>query len=316
MYGLLNKNKNNSLSILYKEYNIQGSFFMFDYDELLKELEDLNPIVTEKFSIGKTVMGRDIWCAKIGRGKKHIVINGAHHGLEYITSAFLISFIKKFSDCLIKNEQMFGFDVLPYFNQVSLYIVPMVNPDGVDIAVNGLDITNPWHRRLISLVGIHSFQKVWQANANGVDLNHNYDADWKMTVDFPSPTKYGGEYAFDQPETQHMANLLRDVNCDLLLCFHSQGREIYYDFNGNQKDDSYELAQKMAQISGYTVQKPTGTASYGGCKDWFIKEFGRSGFTVEVGAGKNPLPVSELKNIFEENAKIILCAIDEIAAEK
>ena len=208
---------------------------------------------------------------------------------------------------------MFGFDVVSFFDKISLYIVPMLNPDGVDIAVNGLDITNPWHRRLISLVGIHSFQEVWQANANGVDLNHNYDADWKITVDFPSPTKFGGEYAFDQPETQCMAKLIRDVDCDMLLCFHSQGREIYYDFNGRQERGAKALAEKMAKISGYEVKKPTGTASYGGCKDWFLEEFGRSGFTVEIGTGKNPLPVSELKNIFEENSKIILCAMHELA---
>lgn len=285
---------------------------MFDYDDLIEELSNLNPIVTEKFSIGETVMGRDIPCIKIGRGKKHMVINGAHHGLEYITSAFLVSFIKKYCDCLMTGEKMSGFDVVPFFNEITVYIVPMLNPDGVDIAVNGLDITNPWHRRLISLVGIHSFQKVWQANANGVDLNHNYNADWKMTVDFPSPTKYGGEYAFDQPETCHMAKLIRDVDCKVLLCFHSQGKEIYYDFNGRQEEGARELAEKMAAISGYEVKHPEGSAAYGGCKDWFLEEFGRSGFTVEIGAGKNPLPISQVEKIFEENAKIILCAMLEL----
>ncbi len=285
---------------------------MYDYDDLKKQLNELNPIITEKFSIGETVMGREIPCVKIGRGKKHIVINGAHHGLEYITSAFLMSFIKKYCGSLLNNEKILGFDVVSFFDEITLYIVPMLNPDGVDIAVNGLNITNPWHRRLISLVGIHSFQKVWQANANGVDLNHNYDADWKMTVDSPSPTKYGGEYAFDQPESSHMAKLIRDVDCNLLLCFHSQGKEIYYDFNGQQEDGAKELAEKMAKISGYEVKKPEGTASYGGCKDWFLEEFGRSGYTVEIGVGKNPLPLTELEKIFEENAKIILCAMSEI----
>lgn len=286
---------------------------MFDYDKLINELAEINPIATERFSAGKTVMGREIPCIRIGRGKRSMVVNGAHHGLEYITSAFLTEFIKKYSECLIKGENLFDFDVVSFFNEISLYIVPMLNPDGVDIAVNGLDITNPWHRRLISLVGIHSFQKVWQANANGVDLNHNYDAEWKITVDFPAPSKFGGEYAFDQPETQCMARLIRAVDCDMLLCFHSQGKEIYYDFNGKHSDEARELAEKMAAISGYNIQKPIGTAAYGGCKDWFLEEFGRSGFTVEVGSGRNPLPISELENIFEDNTKIILCAMLELS---
>lgn len=285
---------------------------MFDYNVLENELLKLNPIITEVFSIGNSVMGKEIKCVKIGRGKKKIVINGAHHGLEYITSAFLTEFIKKYSEVLLNNEKMYDFDAVKLFCNTTLYIVPMLNPDGVDIAIHGLDITNSWHRKLISLVGIHSFQAVWQANANGVDLNHNYDADWQITVDSPAPSKFGGEYAFDQPETQHMVKLIRETDCDMLLCFHSQGREIYYDFNGYQDKVSKNIAQKMAKISGYEVKTPIGSAAYGGCKDWFLKEFGRSAFTVEVGCGKNPLPLSELNNIFDENAKIILCAMSEL----
>lgn len=285
---------------------------MFDYKTLEQEISELNPIITETFSIGKSVMGKDIKCIKIGRGKKKIVINGAHHGLEYITSAFLTEFIKKYSECLIKNEKLYNFDIVDFFCNITLYIIPMLNPDGVDIAIHGLDITNSWHRKLISLAGIHSFQTIWQANVNGVDLNHNYDADWNITVDSPAPSKFGGEYAFDQPETQHMVNLIREVDCDMLLCFHSQGREIYYDFKGYQDKSSKNIARKMAEISGYEVKKPIGSASYGGCKDWFLKEFGRCAFTVEIGFGRNPLPLSELDNIFEENAKIILCAMSEL----
>ena len=63
----------------------------------------------------------------------------------------------------------------------------------------------------------------------------------------------------------------------MLLAFHSQGREIYYDFDGMTGENSVEIAKKMAEESGYAVCIPTGTASYGGCKDWFIKEFGKRG---------------------------------------
>lgn len=88
---------------------------MFDYNALDKEISGLNPIITETFSIGKSVMGKDIKCIKIGRGKKKIVINGAHHGLEYITSAFLAEFIKKYSESLIKNEKLYSFDTIKLF---------------------------------------------------------------------------------------------------------------------------------------------------------------------------------------------------------
>ena len=132
-----------------------------------------------------------------------------------------------------------------------------------------------------------------------------------MTVERPSPTKFGGKYSESEPETQAVVNFIRKIDCDILLSFHSQGKEIYYDFNGFSPAGAEEKAEKIAKKSGYTVSHPTGTASYGGCKDWFISEFGRMGFTVEIGTGKNPLPVSMLDDVYEDNARLILCAVSE-----
>lgn len=282
----------------------------YDYSKLNEDIQSLakNYNIIETFSIGKSVMNKEIPCLKIGAGEKKLLLSGAYHGLEYLTSAFLIKFLTNYAYHIKANH-------LPeseFFSKVTLYVVPMVNPDGVDIAVNGLDITNPYHRRLISMVGIHSFNNVWQANARGVDLNHNYDAKWQMTVEKPSPSKYGGEYIESEPETRAVVDFIRNENFDMLLAFHSQGKEIYYDFDGMTGKRSEEIAKKLSEESGYAVCCPTGTASFGGCKDWFIKEFGKEGFTVEIGSGKNPLPMKMLDNIYEENEKLIFCAMAEI----
>ena len=73
--------------------------------------------------------------------------------------------------------------------------------------------------------------------------------------------------------------------------------------------DSLRLAENFASVSGYIPAKTSGSASFGGCKDWFINEFGKAGFTVEIGHGKNPLPLDMLSEIYEENAKIIISAM-------
>lgn len=282
----------------------------YDYKQLNNDIDALverhNTI--EAFSIGKSVMNKDIPCLKIGAGEKKLMLSGAYHGLEYMTAAFLLEFNKnyvlRFENGDTKTTEL--------FNKVTLFTVPMVNPDGVDIAVNGLDITNPYHRALISMVGIHSFHRVWQANARGVDINHNYDANWKMVMERPSPSKYGGERAESEPETRAIVEFVRKTDFDMLLAFHSQGGEIYYDFDGMEGERAEELAQKMSEESGYSVCRPTGTASFGGCKDWFIKEFGREGFTVEVGHGKNPLPMEMLQEIYDENERMILRLMSEM----
>lgn len=289
----------------------------YDYERCCSEMREFASVNAgaQLFSIGESVMERKIYCISFGEGELRLFLNGAHHGLEYITSAFLMRFLREYARCLADGEQLLGYDVRRLYEKTALYVVPMVNPDGVDIALNGLDITNPYHRRLISMVGIHSFSRVWQANADGVDINHNYDANWSRVEGSPAPSKYGGAYAESEPETQAVTGFVRNGSFDLLMAFHSQGGEIYYDFDGMAEARSREMAEKMSEQSGYPVCTPTGSAAFGGCKDWFIKEFGKSGFTIEMGHGRNPLPVEKLDEFFEENAKIVLCAMQEIAQQ-
>lgn len=287
----------------------------YDYSRCVWEINEFSKRVkgAEVFSIGESVMEKKIYCIGYGRGERTLFLNGAHHGLEYITSGFLMRFMRELAAAYEGGFDMLGYDVGVLLDRVKLYVVPMVNPDGVDIAVNGLDITNPHHRRLISLVGIHSFNKVWQANARGVDINHNYDALWSVVEKSPSPTKHGGEYPESEPETRAVCDFVRENKFDMLMAFHSQGGEIYYDFDGLAAEEDRRLAEKMSAESGYPVRTPKGSASFGGLKDWFIKEFGKTGFTVEMGRGKNPLPEERISEFFEENAKIILIAMSHLA---
>ncbi len=286
----------------------------YDYKQLRKDIDILTEksSIVKKTEIGKSIMDRDIPCIEIGKGEGKILLAGAFHGLEYLTAAFLVRFAADYIKHIESGADFFGYDAKELSEDVRVYIVPMVNPDGVDIAVNGVDITNPHHRELISKVGIHSFNSVWQANARGVDLNHNYDAKWSMVMEKCAPTKYGGEHPESEPETRAITGLVRKEDFDSLIAFHSQGREIYYDFDGIAAKRSLEIAEKMAKESGYAVRRPEGTAAFGGCKDWFIKEFGKSGFTVEIGIGKNPLPMKQLDEIYEENVRLTLCAIENV----
>lgn len=284
----------------------------YDYEELRSDAAQLAARFenAELFSIGESVMEHKIYCIKIGSGKRKLFVNGAHHGLEYLTSAFIMKFLFEYAECIQSGREFFGYDAKALSDRTSLWAVPMVNPDGVDIAIHGIDVTNPYHRKLVSLVGIHSFNQVWQANANGVDINHNYNAGWRVVEARPSPSKYSGPYSESEPETKAIVDFVRSNRFDMLMAFHSQGGEIYYDFDGKAAENSRKLATEFADVSGYVPAEPTGSAAFGGCKDWFIEEFGKAGFTIEMGHGKNPLPREMLDNIYEENAKILLHALE------
>ena len=284
----------------------------YDYENLCRDGARLASAFgfLDMFSVGESVMERKILCFSLGNGERKLFINGAHHGLEYLTAAFIMKFLEDFAYFAKSGRQLLGYNLRSFLCNTTLFAIPMVNPDGVDIALHGLDLTAPRHRRLCSFVGIHNFGSVWQANANGVDINHNYDAAWRKVAPRPAPTRYCGPYAESEPETRAIVEFTKSVCPDILIAFHSQGREIYYDFNKKLAKSSLELARIFARESGYALAAPEEDASFGGCKDWFIDKFNRPGFTIEMGIGKNPLPLEMLDNIYEENAKIILCALD------
>ena len=283
----------------------------YDYNRLMADIENLQNkySFTGHMLTGESVMKRGIHCLKIGSGRRKILISAAFHGLESITAALVMKFADDYAACIVDGKPFFGQYAARLFVKNTLYILPIVNPDGVDIAANGIDTSEPAHQRLIKSVGIHDFRHTWQANARGVDLNHNYDALWSAVLPAPAPTKYGGEHPESEPETKAVTTFVRRTQPDILIALHSQGGEIYYDFDGHCPDGALNLAEEMSAASGYEVCQPTGTAAFGGCKDWFIREFDRPGFTIEVGHGKNPLPISMLDDIYSENAKIILCAM-------
>ncbi|MFD1907968.1 hypothetical protein ACFSQ7_34385 [Paenibacillus rhizoplanae] len=88
------------------------------------------------------------------------------------------------------------------------------------------------------------------------------------------------------------------------LCpLHSQGAEIYWNYRGYEPPESKQWAAKLAAASGYRAVELTGSDA--GYKDWFIQRFRKPGFTVELGAGKNPLPAADFEDMALETGLIL-----------
>ena len=268
----------------------------YDYSFLKGKISDYSDV----FSIGKSLENRDIFCFKIGTGDAGAVFAAGFHALEYLTVPALLSFADKF------------LNMIQYHNRISAYFVPSVNPDGIEIAVNGLNPKNPYHKDIINSVGIIDFKNAWQANAAGVDINHNFNAQWQKICDKCAPTRYGGEFPHSEPETRAVASLLTKIKPELFVAFHSQGKEIYYDFNGLENKCAKENAEFVAKKCGYIAETPTGTASFGGAKDWYIQEFNKEAYTIELGLGKNPLPDTELNEMKNDVFNICTEFIDRV----
>ena len=180
-------------------------------------------------------------------------------------------------------------------------------PDGVEISLYGPKEDNLKFFDKKSLEN-KDFFKSWQANAHGIDLNHNYNAGWKELHELeikngikkPCVTRYGGEMPESEPETIAITNYCRNNFFTYAIAFHSQGEEIYWDYGNEKLSFSENFAKIFAISSGYIMSQPEGLAVGGGFKDWFIKEIKRPAFTVELGKGKNPLPICIFEKVYNK----------------
>ena len=292
--------------------NIKNNYNFFCLESDLKILSSFKE--AKIFSIGKSVCNRDLYCIKFGKGNKHVFFNGAHHGLEWITSPLLVKFCYDILNS--KHKRICGYDAENILENTTFHIVPMVNPDGIEIAQNGIDKNSPNYEKYVSYNKGEDFTSKWQANANGVDLNHNYDACFSLSkrmnessgIIGPNYTKYTGEYFESEPESHAICEYVRKNRFSLTLSFHSQGEVIYYDYNGRIPPRGLEIGKILCKESGYVLDKATGLTACGGFKDWFIKMYNLPSYTVEVGCGKNPLPFSQFAEIYEKVLPLMLSA--------
>lgn len=275
------------------------------YVEKLQNLQKTYPFV-KLFSIGKSVLGRKIYA--IGIGNLHTVnlFAGAFHAQEWLTCTLLVRFLEDICRHIQSEKPILNLNFQTALLQRGLLLVPMVNPDGVEIALHGPQSAKHLHKSVKKIQELSS--QSWQANARGVDLNHNFDANFLLCkqqeeangIFGPSPRQYGGRYPHSEPETKAIVNLCTSFFVKTAIAFHSQGEEIFYEYGDHTPKVSYYIAPLLASYSGYTLSHPSGMASHGGFKDWFIDKLHRPGFTVEIGKGENPLPISDLSGIYSK----------------
>lgn len=291
----------------------------YTYEIMKRDIEGLKaryPFI-EVGVAGKSVLGKNLYYIRLGKGKNEVFYNAAHHALEWITTPLLMKFTENFLKNYSEAKTLRGYDLKQIWEESSIYIIPMVNPDGVDLVLNGLDENIPYYKDLIKWnKGSKDFSKTWQANIRGVDLNHNYPAKWQagkdaeeeMGIFGPGPTRYSGPAALSEPESQAIVNFVKEHDFRLTLAYHSQGQEIYWNFENLASDKAKEIGEALAAASGYKLAETYGIASYSGFKDWFIQEYLRPGYTIEVGLGKNPLPIEQFDTIYENNEEMLLLA--------
>ena len=127
------------------------------------------------FSIGKSVLNNEIYCVKFGNGNKQIMYSAGIHANEYITSILLIKFIEDLSIAYKNNSKIYDYSIQDLYNTSSIYIIPMLNPDGINLVNNFYDSNSKIYNKCLYISNKYPnlrFPLDWKANINGVDFSN------------------------------------------------------------------------------------------------------------------------------------------------
>lgn len=268
--------------------------------------------------IGKSVMGRPLWCMTLGRGENRVLYSGAHHANEWITAPLLLKFTEQLARAYAEGGSIYSQSAAELLDYATLFIVPAVDPDGIDLVTGELTAGEHYDAALgiASAYPQYPFPSGWKANIRGVDLNLQYPAGWEQArankaalgVTSPAPANFVGCAPLSAPESRALYDYTLSVSPALILAYHTQGEEIYWRYDGHAAEGAEEIGRVFARLSGYALEDTPFASGFAGYKDWFIDALDRPGYTVEAGRGANPLPIADFDTIYERNLGILTLA--------
>ena len=276
----------------------------------------------EVFTFGSSVMGKSLKCIKTGSGDIQVSYNASHHANEWITTPVLLKFMEDYAYAYANQGIIGGESAVNLYEKTTLYAVPLVNPDGVDLATAALT-SGEYYLEAVNISERYPtirFPEGWKANIAGTDLNLNYPANWEKAKELkyaqgfvsPAPRDFVGTAPLSAPESRAMYDLTNDNNFRLILAYHTQGEIIYWKYLDYDPPRALEIGEVMSERSGYPLELTPEYSSYAGYKDWFISEYNLPGYTVEAGKGVNPLPLSQFGKIYRDNLGILTAGLSEV----
>ena len=278
---------------------------MYNIDDLDRDLAALEADGARVFTIGYSVLGRPIKCVFKGDPSSgQVFMQAAMHAREYITTPVVIEMMRN------------------YNGTGGVWCVPMSNPDGVMLCVDGLASVPDENLKefLLSVNGGSTDFTQWKANIRAVDLNVNWNANWgegSQNVPSPAPGNYIGLFPLSEPENIALRDFTNKLQPNVTLSYHAKGNVIFWGF-GCVKP-YYDEALRVSDSTGYPLLESTNSA--GGYKDWYTAVTSKLGLTIEVASADEtfPIPLDRVNGIYEENKDVLVISsviAKEIEAER
>lgn len=259
----------------------------------------------DSVAVGYSTLGQTIYGYHIGNyDGKQILIEGGIHAREYPSSLVVVGM----AEYLANLDSING----------GVYIIPLVNPDGARLVLDGPDFLECSKQReyVLNINDGNEDFSGWKADIWAVDLNVNFDALWgggAQNVFCPSPGNFVGYYPNSEREVRNLIDFTFAVSPDLTLSYHTKGEVIYYGFETLSQEQiarDYELARAISEVNGYI---PTITSnSTGGYSDWVSLNLEVPAFTIEVGpvTAPTPIPLDLVPDAIERNKEVPIKLLD------
>nr|WP_162291805.1 M14 family zinc carboxypeptidase [Blautia marasmi] len=281
---------------------------------------------------GDTLDGRKLYHVRMGdeNASDRVLIFAGIHGREYMTCQLVMEQMGEFVENLLHEDRTYkGYSYRELLKDRAIHIIPMANPDGVTISQFGAEgMQSPGIREQVWEIADRdgarmpwkSYFRRWKSNAEGVDVNRNFDALWEDYVDGigrPSREKYKGTAPESTGEAQALVNLTKKENFARTVSYHSSGGVIYWAFGqqGELAARTQAFANRIAAVTGYEPDGNYEELDPAGYKDWALLKRGIPSLTIEIGRADSPLPQSAYKKVLRENRyvweEILLDIIEE-----
>ncbi|MBF1250392.1 MAG: peptidase [Lachnospiraceae bacterium] len=303
----------------------------YTYGEFQKDIDSLQKSLKTAVRVdelGQTVDGNKLYDIRVGNpnAKHHLLVFGGIHAREYMTSQLVMRQLVQLLSDQGASATFEGVELSKLLETTEVHIIPMANPDGISISQSGLGgVHSEAVKKQISQIAkadkkklSASYLQQWKSNANGVDLNRNFDALWENYQDHlghRSADHYKGTAPESEIESKALADLTRKVKFDATISYHTQGQVIYWNFGqkGALKDMTLNFANKARQRTGYRIDGNFQSLDTAGYKDWAIMKMGIPSLTIEVGSGGNPVSPSQMEAVWNQNKEIVPMTLKMIA---
>lgn len=268
----------------------------YTYERICKEMEKLVQQFGEILSckvIGYSHDEREIRMMRLGLGEKVLFCTAGVHGRESINPIILLKMMEEYAKAYTERTMLAGcYDMRRILQKYSIFWIPVVNPDGYCIALEGFQvIRNPKLRQALRIRRLD--YRNWKCNARGVDINRN----------FPCKS-YIKRFYYDAPaserETQALIHVFQTYPSVGYVDFHSRGKMIYYyrsAMSGIYNRQSYYLARRLQEVSNYRLgqREEEFSADCGGGNSvhYYSEVIGGPAITVETVEEDAKFPLKE-----------------------